>query len=277
MYPLKTLAFRSWTALDIEVENMTLTEPESIGFLGVKINNIGYREIREKIISAKTQKAYVCLTDVGNVIAATRDREFFQAINHALISIPDGTPLAWYGRLLGCKKIERVSGLDLFRGLVEEENDIKHFLLGDTENTIARVIDKARKANRTLRMTGFSPPFKEAFDEDDNRKIINRIKEEDPDLIWVSLGGGRQDKWMNRCVDSLERGVMIGIGAAFKFYLGDIKTPPRIIQRMGLQWFTRLIQSPIKTGRRHVATFPKFILYFPREFMKNRKKLRDSP
>ena len=36
----------------------------------------------------------------------------------------------------------------------------------------------------------------------------------------------------------------IGFGAAIDFYIGDLKSPPLIVQNLSLEWLYRLIQEP---------------------------------
>ena len=163
-------------------------------------------------------------------MSAANNIDLSKAINESLLSIADGAPLAWFAKLAGLKRIERVAGFDLLKGLLESPNGLKHFLLGDTEKTINQVIKKARKKNNSLSIAGYSPPFKNQFSEDDNILIFEKINNEDPDIIWVSFGGGKQEKWMHQNIHRLNRGIMAGVGAAFKFYTGNLYSPPKIIQ-----------------------------------------------
>lgn len=243
-------------------------EPEHILFKQVKISNINFNEAYTTIKNNIATKGYVCLTDVGVAIMATKDDELRQAIWESLISIPDGMPLAWYGKLLGCKKIERIAGGEFLRSLLEGKNDLVHFLLGDTEKTIAQVIQKAKSVNINIQISGYSPPFVEKFTQDDTRKIFDKINEASPDIIWVSFGGGKQDKWMNQNMNLLDRGVMIGVGAAFRFYIGELKIPPQIIQNLGLQWFYRMLGDPIRWLKRPFPLRLKFLMNFPIEVIK---------
>lgn len=252
---------------------MGYNEHEHVRFLGVKISNVNYKEIREKIVDNINRGAYVCLTDVGNVIRASKDKEFYEAINDSLISVADGMPLAWYGKLAGCRKISRVSGPQLMMRLLEEGNGFKHFLLGDTQETIRKVIEKAQKANDKIRIGGYSPPFKDRFDEVDNRIIFSEIDQEKPDIIWVSFGGEKQEKWMHENIHRLKRGMMIGVGAAFRYYIGEIKAPPKVFQELGLQWFFRTFQNS-NSIRFRLKTIPEFIIHFPFEVVRARKRAR---
>ncbi len=239
-------------------------------FRGIKINNVGLDNIHEVIANNRYGMGYVCLTEVRNVITATRDKELRDAINGSLLSIADGTPLAWFGRLSGCRRIQRVAGFDLLASMLEADNGFKHFLLGDTEDVISKVIAKAKKANGNLRITGYSPPFKEHFSEDDNNTIFDNIKRADPDIVWVSLGGGKQEKWMHQNLNRLERGTMAGVGAAYRFYIGQIYVPPKVVQKLGLQWLFRMMGSS-RVFHMMIRTHPKFCFYFPLELWRARR------
>ena len=208
-------------------------------------------------------KGYICVTDVGNVIGASKDRELLEAVNRSLLSVPDGMPLVWYARLVGCKNIERIAGADLMARLLFENNGYKHYLLGDTEQTIRRVIEKAESVNGQIRISGYSPPYKK-FEIEDNASMVDRINTINPDIIWLSFGGGKQEKWMHQNFSGLNRGIIIGVGAAFKWFIGDLITPPRIFQKMGLQWLFRIGQGLVEN--------PKTCLYMikQKEFIKRK-------
>lgn len=249
--------------------------------MGVKIDNVNIGCVREKIddVIKNNQKGYICVTDVGNVIGASQDAELFQSINSSFLSVADGMPLVWYAGLAGCREIERIPGAELMAELLALDNGYRHFLLGDTEERINRVIEKARSINGKIKICGYSPPFKE-FDREDNRLIMDKLKREDPDIVWVSFGGGKQEKWIHSNISEINRGVMIGIGAAFKWYLGDLVTPPKIIQRMGLQWVSRIGQALLRDPRKNIRFIVKvalkrkliFMLNFPGEVVRARSR-----
>ena len=96
-------------------------EIEYLKFMGVKISNVQYPQVCEIIRRNTQNKGYICLIDVGNVISASKDKELLEAINGSLLSVADGMPLAWYAKLLRCKRIERMSGAALMQRLLEKK------------------------------------------------------------------------------------------------------------------------------------------------------------
>jgi len=235
---------------------MTYADVAYVEYKGVKISNICYQNVHNivtRVINDK-QRGYICLNDVSNLIVATKNEQLRTSINESLLSLADGMPLVWYARTVGCKEIERISGASLLQRLLADMDCCKHYLLGDTEQTIKKVIAEARKIKGRIEISGHSPPFK-VFDDEDNKRMIEEIRKANADIIWVSFGGVKQERWMNQNIASLDRGVMIGVGAAFRFLVGDIITPPLIFQRMGLQWLFRLADEFFKnpgTWRKNV-------------------------
>jgi N-acetylglucosaminyldiphosphoundecaprenol N-acetyl-beta-D-mannosaminyltransferase len=260
---------------------------KDIAFLkynGVKVSNINYQNVLGTVTSTtkNNQRGYICLTDVSNLIVATKNEELRTALNESMLSLADGTPLVWYAWMAGCKEIERISGASLMRRLIVDMDGCKHYLLGDTEETIVKVTAEAKRLNSTIEISGHSPPFKE-FDEEDNRAMLDKIRKANPDIIWVSFGGVKQEQWMNKNFTSLDRGIMIGVGAAFRFLIGEIITPPPIFQKMGLQWLFRLTESFIKNPircvklvhQRHILTSKfEYMARFPFEVAEARKQIR---
>ena len=88
----------------------------------------------------------------------------------------------------------------------------------------------------------------EAFDYDE---IARMVEADGAKIIWVALGAPKQERFMARLLPHLQQGVMIGVGAAFKFYSGmEERRCPEWIQRHHLEFIYRILQDPKKQLRR---------------------------
>jgi N-acetylglucosaminyldiphosphoundecaprenol N-acetyl-beta-D-mannosaminyltransferase len=54
--------------------------------------------------------------------------------------------------------------------------------------------------------------------------------------------------------------VFIGIGAAINFV--KQKEAPLVIQKIGMEWFYRLLKEPRRLWRRYLIDGPKFVFVF---------------
>ena len=54
-------------------------------------------------------------------------------------------------------------------------------------------------------------------------------------------------------------GFMIGVGAAFDYFAGNIKRAPQWMQKCNLEWAYRLMQDPKRLFKRYWNTNTRFI------------------
>lgn len=188
-----------------------------------------------KIIEAckSGENEYVCVSNVRTVAYANKHEDYCALMNNAYMCTPDGMPLVWMARLWGLKDVQRTVGPDLFTAMLKDNgNGIKHFLLGDTEETLAQM--KAKYTDNASNIAGtYSPPFCE-LDDFDYKGMAKLINDSGANIVWLSLRAPKQDYFAVRLLPYLEGKVCVGVGAAFRFSLGQIKHPPKIFKKLGL-------------------------------------------
>ena len=52
---------------------------------------------------------------------------------------------------------------------------------------------------------------------------------------------------------------MLGVGATFDFYAGNVRECPAWLGRLGLEWLFRLSQEPKRLWRRYLILNPRFM------------------
>lgn len=215
---------------------------------------------------------------MGNLVNAHRNSPLLKkAINNSFMSLPDGRPISLLAKLKGINHIDRVAGPDFMIEIFRKTSGkyFRHYFLGDTEDILKKLLEKINMEYDLQIAGSYSPEFGEWTDRTDT-EIIKRINDSGADFIWIALGGGKQEIWMNQNYNKLNKGIMTGVGAAFRFYTGDIKRAPLIFQRLGFEWLFRLAQQPRKMFNRYLSTLPFFILYSIEELiMPNSKNHSD--
>lgn len=53
---------------------------------------------------------------------------------------------------------------------------------------------------------------------------------------------------------------MLGVGASFDFYAGNVKEAPKWMGKLGLEWLYRLMQEPKRLWKRYLILNPRFML-----------------
>lgn len=166
-----------------------------------------------------------------NVMVAEKDPHYAEFMNMATVAVPDGMPLVWFGKLNGFKRIRQTPGPQVFRCLLEHsESGVKHFLLGDTEETLCRIKERFPDA---LIVGTLSPPFC-GIDEFDYAAYAKAINESGAHIVWLSLTAPKQDYFAERLMPLIPGKVVVGVGAAFRYVLGGFKEPSPVIRKMGL-------------------------------------------
>jgi len=207
------------------------------------------------------RKSYVCVAGVHGVMEAQRSREVAAAYAASEFNLPDGTPLAWVGRLQGHSTMECVTGPDLMLEIFRrpEFSHVTHFLYGGVEGVAAELRDRLTRDFPGARIVGaITPPFRDLSFVEQN-DFVATITELKPDIIWVGLGCPKQEIFMSRYLPLLNTRLMFGVGAAFDFHTGRIRLCAPWIKRAGLHWLHRLIQNPRKLWRRNLFIIPAFL------------------
>ena len=204
---------------------------------------------------------YVCVSTVHMVIEANDDPAFAETVNASLMTVPDGMPLLWMQKLLGRRDAARVRGNDLMTGLLEyaETSGLSVGFYGGRPEVIEKIRERTGRELARLRLVyAYSPPFSPTTD-DKEISILDEIKAASPDILFVGLGCPKQEVWMAGHRDRLNC-VMLGVGAAFDFYAGNLRECPGWISRLGLEWLFRLTQEPKRLWRRYLILNPRFVM-----------------
>jgi len=238
---------------------------DRVEILGIKINNLSMQkavEEIEKFIKEKSSK-YIVTPNLDHLVKLQKDSEFKKIYNEAHLVLCDGLPIVWISRILGMPLKERVAGSDLFIELckVSAQKGYKLFFLGGRENASVKASEVLRRKYPGIRIVGiYSPPFGFEKNKEENEKIIKMIKEAKPDILFVGLGAPKQEKWIYAHYRELGVPVSIGIGASFEFAAGIIKRAPKFLQKIGLEWFWRILTEPKRLWRRYLVDDMRFLV-----------------
>ena len=180
------------------------------------------------------RNTYVCVSNPRTVTYATRHQDYRDVMADSLMNLPDAEPMLWAARLWGLKEVKRTMGPLLFAEMLgDPKSGLKHFLLGDTDETLAKLTRKLTEEKGALIAGTYSPPFCD-LDAYDYKGIAHLVNNSGADLVWISMRAPKQDFFATRILPYLDRKVCIGIGAAFRFSLGEYKMAPPLIKKLGL-------------------------------------------
>jgi len=244
-----------------------------MNFLGNKINLADTSEVVDKIcywIKNESQKMHwVIVTGMHGIVEAEKHISFKYILSSANLWVPDGISLVWLAKLKGFNINSRVSGADLMTEFFKSagKKGFSSYFYGDTEETLEALNKKLSSDFPGLKIAGsYSPPFRKLTEEED-AKIIEKINQAKPDVLWVALGLPKQEKWIFEHREKLNVPVVIGVGAAFKFLSGKVKRAPAWVGNLGFEWLWRLIKEPKVTWKRVFIDMPIFFWLVAKDFL----------
>ena len=96
------------------------------------------------------------------------------------------------------------------------------------------------------------------FSKDEEAEIVAEINDLKPDILWVSMGVPREQRFIREHIDSLKNvGVIKTSGGLFDFLSERNSRAPNWMQSAGLEWAYRAMQEPKRLGPRYLLTNPQ--------------------
>ena len=219
----------------------------------------------------KQRGGYVCFSTVHMIMESFDNPEYAQKVNAADFIIPDGMPLVWMEKLHGESEATRVRANDLMIQLCAfaEKNNLSVGFYGGKKAVIDAILTRARKDFPNLKIAyAFSPPFRPLTAEED-AEITAEITAQKPDILFMGLGCPKQENWMWAHKEKL-KAVMLGVGASFDFFAGNVKESPEWLGKLGLEWLFRLTQEPKRLWRRYLILNPRFVWQATKQLIKSK-------
>lgn len=211
------------------------------------------------------RKGYVCVSTLRTVVLANKDDRYQEVMEHSLMNTPDGTPLVWCGHWWGLQEVERACGPHIFpRMLKSKDSGLKHFLLGDTEDTLKALKKKAMEDFGATVVGIYSPPFK-PLEEYGIEEMARMINSSGANIVWTALRAPKQDILNSMLLPYLNDGiVMVGVGAAFRSVLGVLKQPDGFLQKIGLAGI--LFKRPEVSWWKEIRWYIEHVCYLLKYF-----------
>ena len=226
-----------------------------IVMMGVPFDQVSVEQtlgiVREMIEEGRPH--LLATANVDFLAQVQEDEGLRRILVDADLVVCDGTPLVWMSRLLGDALPERVAGSDLVPLLLDlaAGQGYRVYFLGGRDEVLGTALEKIRERWPALEVAGmYSPPFA-PLEQMDHADICRRIREARADMLFVSFGCPKQEKWLARNYREAGVPVAVGVGATIDFLAGAVKRAPVWMRKTGLEWFYRVMQEPKRLAGRY--------------------------
>jgi N-acetylglucosaminyldiphosphoundecaprenol N-acetyl-beta-D-mannosaminyltransferase len=240
--------------------------------LGLRVDPTSYYEACVSILcwASNNQTRMVCVANVHLTMTAYDDPVYRAMINAADLVTPDGMPLVWTLRLMGNKEQERVYGPTLTEKLLPmlAADGVPIGFLGGTPEVLEKLQGTIQAQHPEIKIVyTYSPPFRQLTGEED-QAIVAEINQSGARVLFVGLGCPKQEIWMHAHRDQVQA-VMLGGGAAFDFIAGTKSQAPLWVQRIGMEWFYRLLTEPKRLWQRYFYNNPRFVVLVAHQLIRD--------
>lgn len=227
-----------------------------INILGVGFDNVTMDEAlaRGEELLCSEGAHYVVTPNPEIVETCRADAAANAAVNGADLVLPDGIGIVYGAKILHQPLRGRVPGIEFGTGMIERCAKLGKsvYLLGAKPGVAEQAAENLKNRFPGLVIAGTHDGY---FKED--APIAAEIKASGADMALVCLGAPKQELWMQRNAPRLRVGLMAGLGGSLDVFAGNVKRAPKLFQKLGLEWFYRLIKEPKRIGR--MMKLPKFL------------------
>lgn len=235
---------------------------KTLSIIGSPVSCLSLSQHTERIVelARSNRGSYVCVANVHMLMESHWDSKFRSVLQKAHSIAADGMPLVWIMRALGEKRQERVPGMKIFQSvcLAAESEGLRVALVGSEKHILERIVSRLKREYPNLMLSAVLPlPFRKlTSDEEDT--LVSKLNQSSADIVFVSLGCPKQEKFMAKLHGRLSS-TMIGVGGVFPIYAGLLPAAPSWVQSFGLEWLFRLYQEPKRLWKRYASTNFPFI------------------
>lgn len=189
----------------------------------------------------------------------SNDEWYRRVILEADIINPDGVSVILASRFLKTELPERVAGIDLMESLLASsaEENFSVYFLGAKESVITEMVYRMKEKHPDLTICGFRNGY---FEESEWETVANEIQQRNPDIVFIGITSPKKEYLIDYFIKFGINSVFMGVGGSFDVLSGNIKRAPKWIQKIGFEWFYRMIQEPKRLFLRYFIGNSKFLV-----------------
>ncbi|MDD4817944.1 MAG: WecB/TagA/CpsF family glycosyltransferase [Victivallaceae bacterium] len=236
---------------------------ERFEVLGVPVCGSNYEEALEALKTdiAVEKHSFSVFLEANLLYSLRSINGLEKTLGRAGYIFPDGTAVVKAVKLRYGKTIERMPGPTFILKACDfgRRFNWRHYFYGGAPGTAEKLAGKLRELYPGLEVAGvFSPPFRRVSDgkieiaPDEDAAEIKMINDVKPDIVWVGLGGPKQEYWMDAHLNKIAAPLMMGVGAAFDFHSGNRPWAPDWIRQIGMEWLFRMCSGGRATFKRNL-------------------------
>lgn len=196
------------------------------------------------------------------VMWAKKDKKMHKWITSADLIVADGQGIRLASKLENSEAVPIIPGIDLVEALCLTAKTIA--LIGASEQSVQACRQQLEQRNEQLKVVVCSNGF---FDKTREIEIINQLKKEQPQYIFVGMGFPKQEYFIQTCKENEIGGMIVGVGGSFDVISGQLPRAPKWVRRLKGEWLYRGVTEPARFKK--WGYMPSFLVRLGRALISN--------
>jgi N-acetylglucosaminyldiphosphoundecaprenol N-acetyl-beta-D-mannosaminyltransferase len=140
-------------------------------------------------------------------------------------------------KYLKVKKLSRIDATKMNTNILEQliKKNIPISLIG---GNFSEKFIREECAKRNIKLTGYHNGF---FYANKAKEVISIVKEYKSQVYFIGMGVPKQEMFAYELSKNSDNKIIICAGNFLEFYFGTVKRAPLFIQKIGAEWFFRLL------------------------------------
>ncbi|MBN1008736.1 WecB/TagA/CpsF family glycosyltransferase [Amphritea pacifica] len=204
-------------------------------------------------------KQKVFFVNAHCINVAVKDASYKAALQDASILYADGSGMRLAAKIYGESLRDNVNGTDLFPMLCRDAAaaGVSIALLGAKPGIAERCAQRMQEQFPGLQIVWTHHGY---LRSEHTQSVIESLNNSGASMLFVAMGVPAQELWIMRHADELKASVILGVGALFDFYSGEVSRAPLFLRKRGLEWLYRFLLEPKRMFSRYIIGNPRFIL-----------------
>lgn len=229
-----------------------------VDILGVPVDRLSMDQAVQRVaelVRAGRPARVITLNPEYLYRAVTDDKSLLEMVHRAELVTADGEGIVWAGRVAGTPFPERVTGIDLMLAMLQRaaKEGWRVFLLGAAPGVAEEAAENLRRQHPGLQVVGTYHGY---FKQDEETAVAELVRVAKPQLLFAALGAPKQERFIDRHIESIGPVVAMGVGGSFDVIAGRITRAPRWMQSLHIEWLGRLVMEPSRWRR--MLVLPRF-------------------
>ncbi len=212
--------------------------------------------------SAADGAGIVATANIQHIAIMRYNDEFRTAMQQADLVTCDGFPVFRYAQHRGCDIHTRTTGRDIVYDIMCERTIAAHhrlFFVVDTEETAMALEQWAQRLGIHDQVIIDAAP--EAFIRNPGycSKLAQKITAAGTTVLMMCVGAPQSEIFAHRFRDQLPPCWVLCVGQSAKIVLGLAPIPPRIVEKLSIEWLWRIVLEPRRLFSRYATSSVGFI------------------